>query len=182
MKTSYLVLSLTLLASGSLLPPAFAAKVKAQLAKGVDMANYKTFQWLPPRMLVKTGIDENNPANPILKEAVGKQLANVGLKEVADGADIQIQAYVFTESIPHLEAILFGLGYNFDYGTVVATMGSYNRQGTLFVNLIDSKTKKSTWSAMVTDSLQRTTLMPDQIRAKLEKSATQLFKKYPMKK
>ncbi|MCX6630053.1 MAG: DUF4136 domain-containing protein, partial [Candidatus Solibacter sp.] len=162
--------------------PALAAKAKAQLAKGIDMANYKTYSWLPPRMLVKTGMDENNPANPILKAAVGKQLAKVGLQEVADGADIQIQAYVFTESIPHLEAVLFGEGYNFDYGTVIATMGSYNRQGTLFVNLIDRKTKKSTWSAMVTDSLQRTTLSPEQIRAKFEKAAEQIFKKYPVKK
>jgi hypothetical protein len=182
MKTSYFILGLTLLTSGSLLTPVFAANVKAQLAKGVDMANYKTYQWLPPRMLVKTGIDENNPSNPILKEVVGKQLAKAGLQEVADGADLQIQAYVFTESVPHLEAILFGMGYNFDYGTVVATMGSYNREGTLFVNLIDSKTKKSTWSAMVTDSLQRTSLSPEEIRAKLDKAATKMFTKYPVKK
>jgi hypothetical protein len=182
MKTPYRILALTLLVSVCLLPPAFAAKVKTQLAKGVNMANYKTYSWLPPRMLVKTGMDENNPANPILKEVVGLQLTQVGLKEVADGADIQIQAYVFSEYVPQLEAVLMGEGNNFDYGTVIATMGRYNREGTLYLNLIDRKTKKSAWAGMVTDSLKRGYLSPEEIRSKLDKAATEIFKKYPGKK
>ena len=182
MKTSNRILSLTLLVSACVMTPVFAAKVSTQLAKGANMANYKTYSWLPPRMLVKTGMDENNPANPILKEVVGLQLAKVGLKEVADGADLQIQAYVFSEYVPQLERVLMGEGYNFDYGTVVATMGRYNREGTLYLNLIDAKTKKSAWAGMMTDSLKRGYLTPEDIRAKLDKAATEIFKKYPVKK
>ena len=182
MQTSYGILGLTLLISASLLPPAFAAKAKIVAAKGVNMANYKTYSWLPPRILVKTGIDENHPAAPILKEVVGRQLSQVGLKEVADGGDLQIQTYVTSEYIPQLEAVLMGEGYNFDYGTVVATMGRYNREGTLYLNLIDSKTKKSAWAGMKTEDLKRGTLAPDEIRSKLDDAATDIFKKYPVKK
>ena len=89
------------------------------------------------RFLIKTGIDDNNPNNPVLKAVVNQHLALVGLKEVEDGGDLAIQAYVLTESVPQLEAVLFGEGYAFDYGTVVASMGRYNRQGTLYLNLID---------------------------------------------
>jgi hypothetical protein len=182
MKTSYGILGLTLLITACLLQPAFAAKAKIVAAKGVNMANYKTYSWLPPRVLIKTGIDENNPANPILKEVVGQQLTQVGLKEVAEGGDLQIQVYVTSEYIPQLEAVLMGEGYNFDYGTVVATMGRYNRQGSLYLNLIDSKTKKSAWAGMMTEDLKRGTLPPEEIRSELTKAATAIFKKYPGKK
>ena len=182
MNLSRRILALTLLVSACLATPAFAGKVKTVLAKNVNMAHYKTYQWLPPRILVKTGIDENNPNNPILKAVVGQQLAAVGLKEVAEGGELMIQAYVVTESVPQLEAVLFGEGYNFDYGTVVASMGRYNREGTLYLNLIDRQTKKSAWAGMATDDLNRGYLSPDAVRSKLEKLAKQMFKKYPVKK
>ena len=171
-----------MLVSACLATPAFAVKVKTVEAKNVNMTQYKTYQWLPPRFLVKTGIDENNPNNPILKAVVGRRLALVGLKEVAEGGDLMIQAYVLTESVPQLEAVLMGEGYNFDYGTVVATMGRYNRNGTLYLNLIDRQAKKSAWLGMATDDLNRGSLSPDQIRSKLEKVVKAMFKKYPVKK
>ena len=175
-------LALTLLISAGLLSPLFAAKVKVVAAPGVNMANYKTFQWLPPRVLAKTGIEENHPAAPILKTVVGQQLMEVGLKEVAEGGDLQVQAYVTNQHVPQLEAVMFGEGYNFDYGTVVATMGRYNREGSLYLNLIDSKTKKSAWAGMKTDNLKSGTLSPEEIKSKLEKAAIEIFKKYPGKK
>jgi len=67
-------------------------------------------------------------------------------------------------------------------GDPVATIGRYNRQGTLYLNLIDRLAKKSAWFAMVTDSLPNGTLNPEQIRAKLDKAAADIFKKYPVKK
>ena len=182
MKLYFRILIPTLLVATWLTPPALIAKVKTVLAKDANMALYKTYQWLPPPFLIKTGIDENNPNNPILKEVVNQQLALVGLKEVEDSGDLAIQAYVITESVPQLEAVLFGEGYNFDYGTVIASMGRYNREGTLYLNLIDRRTKKSAWAGMSTSSLDRGTLSPDQVRSKLEKAAKELFKKCPVKK
>ncbi len=67
------------------------------------------------------------------------------------------------------------------YGTPIATMGRYNHQGTLCLNLIDRKTKKFAWFAMVTDSLPSGTLKPAEIRSRLDKAATSIFKKYPVK-
>ena len=48
--------------------------------------------------------------------------------------------------------------------------------------MIDRLAKKSAWFAMVTDSLPNGTLNPEQIRAKLDKAAADIFKKYPVKK
>jgi hypothetical protein len=78
-----------------------------------------------------------------------------------------------------LEAVIMAEGPGMMYGTPIATMGRYNKEGTLALNLIDSKTKKSAWFAMVTDSLPNKTLKPDEIRSKLDKAARNIFKKYP---
>ena len=162
------------------MPPVRAAKVKTQ--GGKNLSQYATYQWFPPRVLTKVGLEENHVANPVLKEVVGRQLSERGLMELADGADLQIQAWVFTESVPQLEAIVYAIDPNMLYGAPIATVGRYNRQGTLFLNLIDRRTKKSAWIGMVTDSLPSGTLDPEQIRAELDKAAKNIFKKYPVKK
>jgi hypothetical protein len=37
----------------------------------------------------------------------------------------------------------------------VATVGRYNREGTLTINLIDAKTQKSAWCGMAKESVDR---------------------------
>jgi hypothetical protein len=172
------------------MPPLFAAnKVQAFLGKGADFSRYKTFQWLPPRVLTSSGIVEDHPANPLLKEAVGRQLSQKGLNELAGGADLQIQAWVLTQPVPQLAAIILA-SVSIEVSNSVVTVSSdqmniitrFNRQGTLYLNLIDSRTNKSAWFAMVSDSLSNGTLKTEEIRAKLDKAATNIFKKYPVKK
>jgi hypothetical protein len=162
------------------MPSLQAAKVKTQ--GGKHLSQYKSYQWFPPRVLTKVGLEENHVANPVLKEVVGRQLSERGMTELADGADLQIQAWVFTESVPQLEAMIYTIDPNMLYGAPIATVGRYNRQGTLFLNLIDRRTKKSAWIGMVTDSLPTGTLEPEQIREQLDKAAKNIFKKYPVNK
>jgi hypothetical protein len=187
MKLLHHILCLAFVTSACLMP-LFADKVTAYPNPKADFARYKTYQWLPPRVLSKIGIDENNPANPVLKQVLGQQLSQKGLSEVAESADLQIQVWVLTETVPQLEAIIFS-EVNIDVSNSgmsvsdsVAGIVQYNRKGTLYFNLIDSETKKSAWFAMVSDSLPNGTLKPEEIREKLNRAATQLFKKYPVRK
>jgi Domain of unknown function (DUF4136) len=188
MKTTYRILGLTLLVSACLTPPLLADKVTAYPNPKADFTRYKTYQWLPPRVVSKTGIDENNPANPVLKVVLGRQLMQKGLNELDDGADLQIQVWVLTEMVPQLEAVIMSsVSIDFSNSVVtvsdqVASISRYNRQGTLYLNLIDSQTKKSAWFAMASDSLPTGPLKPAEIQGKLEKAAVSLFKKYPAKK
>src|SRR5271170_7118128 len=82
MKTAYRLLSPILVISATLVAPLCAENVKVYPNRHADFAHYKTYQWLPPRVLTKTGIDENTPANPIIKEVIAPQLSQKGLKEV----------------------------------------------------------------------------------------------------
>src|SRR4051812_41200369 len=43
-----------------LVTPSFA-KLKTFNGANVDMSTYKTYQWMPPRVLTKTGIVEDDP-------------------------------------------------------------------------------------------------------------------------
>jgi hypothetical protein len=186
-RTTYRILGLILLLMAGWTTTLSAGKVKVYPGPNVDIKAYRTYQWLPPRVLTKTGIVEDHPANAALKEAVGRELIQRGLGEVADGADLEIQAWVLTESVPQLEAVIVGAvmvqpGTYMAIGDPIATIGRYNRQGTLYLNLIDRKAKKSAWFAMATDSLPNRPLNPEQIRAKLNKAAAGIFKKYPVKK
>jgi hypothetical protein len=182
MNLSYRSFAIAALAAACLISPAWAGKVKTVVPKDGNLAQYKTYTWLPPRVLTKMGIAEDHPANAVLKDIVTKHLAAVGLTEVAKGGDLEIQTLVFTVSVPQLEAVIIGEGYNFDYGTIVAAMGRYNREGTLAINMIDPKIKKSAWAGMVTNNINRGELPPNELREKLQQAADQIFKKYPLAK
>ena len=172
----------TLLISACLLAPLFAGKVRVDTVDNATFSMYKTFQILPSRVLAKTGVIENHPANPALKEILVRELSQKGLTEVASGGDLQIQALVLTESVPQLEAVvMFGGTNNMMYDTPVATMGRYNRQGTLYINMIDRRKNRSAWLAMATESLPTRELNVEEARSKLDKAVKNIFKKLQTK-
>ena len=160
----------------------YAGKVKTEVGPGADFASYKTFQWLPPRVLTNTGIVEDHPLIPLIKEAVGQELSKLGLKEVAEGGDLQVSAGILTGTIAERPGFMLEGGSNVADTinfTPVAHMGGYNKNGTLVVNLIDTRTKKSAWVGAVTESIGK---KPGSGQSKVKPAAAQLFKKYPTAK
>src|SRR4051812_2746781 len=106
-----------------LLQPCLGAKARVQVGVGADFARYKTYTWLPPKILTKTGIVENDPVlAPAIKSAVNAQLLKKGLTEVAEGGDLQIATLALKEKIPQLEALVFS-GPDLYYYEPIATMG-----------------------------------------------------------
>lgn len=169
-------------AVGAALPTGLLAKMKVDVfyAKGLDFATLKTYQWLPTRALMSSGVVENEERiTPLIKAAVNRQLAAKGLREVSSGGDLQVATMVLKESSPQLEAIFYGWFPSADYvgfvGGPVATMGRYNAEGTFVVNLIVSKTQKSAWAAIAKDSLSG----PGAAEKKFNAAADKMFKKYP---
>jgi hypothetical protein len=163
------------------LTPCFAGKVITQVGKDADFSRYKTYQWLPTRLLAKTGLIENDPAfTALVKEAVNRELDKRGMREVSEGGDLQIATTGFSVSVPQVEALITTGGGDPLFGTQpIGTVGRYNKEGTLVVNLIDSRTKRSAWAGMVTDSLDN---KPGSGSKKISKGTADLFKKYPVQK
>lgn len=165
----------------SLLAPCFAGDVTTQVGKDADFSRYKTYQWLPTRLLTKTGLIENDPEfTALVKQAVNRELSKRGLEEVAEGGDLQVTTTGLAVSVPQLEAVVFMPTTNPAYASQpVHTIGRYNKQGTLVVTLIDSRSKKGAWAGMVTKALDN---KPGSGGKKIDKATADLFKKYPSTK
>src|ERR1041385_7290857 len=53
--------------------PCLAGSVKSWVGKDADFSRYKTYEWLPVRVLTKTGVVENDEvAAPLIRAAVNR--------------------------------------------------------------------------------------------------------------
>lgn len=173
------------LAAGVLVALCFA-KVEIQVDKGADFPHYKTYEWLAPRVLKKTGLIENDPVfSPVVKAAINRELVRRGLNEVARDGQLQVSTMALTTSIPSVDAMIFPGGgiYQSVGGEMttpnanVVTIGRYNKEGTLAISLIDASTKKSVWNAMSAKSFGK----PQELEGKVNKAVSDMFKEYPVK-
>jgi hypothetical protein len=157
-----------------------AADVRAFGPNDVDYSRYRTFRILPPKGMTKTGIVEGDPrtAPPIIK-SIRTQLTKKGLVEAGDGAsaDLDVTSFAVAEPVPQIEALIFATNQA-DFSTFTSTIGRSNWKGSLMVNMIDNKTNKSIWAGIVSKALGKA----DSVDKDINKAATDLFKKYPLKK
>ena len=159
----------------------FAGKVKTFVNPDSDFSAYKTYRWLPTKVLAKTGLVENDPVlSPVIKEAVNRELAARGLQEVAEGGDLEVVTCALNSYVPQLESLIFTIGgLPYDYPSPLTATGRYNREGTLAINLIDSRTNKSAWAGMITEAIDN---KPGAGAQKIPKATKTLFKKFPVKR
>jgi hypothetical protein len=172
-----LLRGLTILLSTSAM--AVAADVGAFPANGVDLNTYKTYKILPPKVMTSSGIQEDEPTiGPLVREALRRGLTEKGLTEATGQPDLEIASLVTAVSVPQLEAIIYSWTYD---GTSIAgtaplaTIGRYNREGTLYVNFIDSRKNKGVWLGISTRALGK----PSSREKDINKAAGAMFKKYP---
>lgn len=170
--------SLLLCCLGSILSVSYGGDLKTYPSKEANFSQYKTYRLAPPKFLAKTGVVEDDPVvAPLIKEAVNRYLPLKGLTEVTEGGDLEVQTVALTDAIPQLEAAYFAGGLDMAFATPIATMGRYNRRGTLVINLIDTRTKKSAWMGIATESLGNPG--QEKNKKKVDKAAQRMLKKYP---
>jgi hypothetical protein len=160
---------------------AMAGDVQAFSAPGVDLSAYKTFKMLPVRVLTKSGVQENDPTySPYIEAAVRKELLDKGLTEVKENPDMEVAAGGLARAFPQLEGLIYGsFTADFDWGSApIATVGRYNKEGTVIVNLIDPRVKKSVWIGMASRAWGK----PSTVDTMIAKATASLFKKYPQLK
>ncbi|MBI4892909.1 MAG: DUF4136 domain-containing protein [Acidobacteria bacterium] len=170
-----------LLLTGLAAAPVSAQKLKSvQTSKSADYPSYKTFSFLPIKTMESSGVVEDNPRiAPVVRDAIAPQLTAKGLKQVPSGGDLEINVYLARYSSPHLEALTF-IGppdATYAVGGPISTTARYNEEGTMVVNVIDVKAKKSAFFAMATSTLKRDKPAYDKIKSAAEK----MFKHYPSK-
>jgi Domain of unknown function (DUF4136) len=152
-------------------------EVQSFPARGATLSSYTTFKLLPTRLLTGMGVVENDPdVSPFILAALRKELTRKGLTEVPEGADLEVASGALAVGIPQVEALIFSPMNDALWGTApITTIGRYNREGTLIVNLIDRRTNKSVWVGVAKRALGS----PSSRKKDIDKAAGAMFKKYP---
>ena len=153
-----------------------AGDVKTFAEKDVDLSTSKTYRLLPTRVLTVNGVIEDDPEiSPLIVAALRKQLSQKGLTEVSEAADLEVAAGGLAVSIPQIEAFLLTPLNTVSWDSPIATLGRYNKEGTLIVNLIDARTSRSVWLGVAKRALGK----PSSLSRDIDRAAEAMFKKYP---
>jgi hypothetical protein len=155
-----------------------AQDVKTDFDPGASFTSYKTYFW------AKTDpIPGNDLMNARVLEAVDKWLTAKGWTKGAEAqADVAVVANVSTAERKSLDTFysgggMGGWGY---YGGWRGGMGTASTQvntytdGTMVVDLFDTKTKKLVWRGMASDTLSKD---PKKNANKIVKATEKMFKK-----
>ena len=176
---------LLLLAASCLGLPSAAQKLKSvQFSPSADFPSYKTYSWLPVKTLESSGVVENNPKfTPVVKGAINQQFTAKGLREVPSGGDLQVAIFGFRYASPQMEALAAidaPVNATWAVGGPINRISRYNEEGTLAVNLIDSKTNKSSWLAIATSSLEKREEQ-EKNAERVRKAVAKMFEHFPPK-
>lgn len=175
--SKFLVAGLVASLYAATLTPCFGGKPQTKTGENIDFKTYKTYSWLPTRVLTKSGEVMDEPTvTPTIRNSVNREMTARGFREVPEGGDLQVAVSILTSAVPQLEAV-FMPGPQLYYGTPVATMGRYNRAGTLAINLIDSRTKKFAWAGLVSENVDN---KPGAGVKKIDPAVRKLFGKFPV--
>jgi len=162
----------------SLAAGALAQEIKTDYDRNADFSRYKTFSFEKVETKDALWVDR-------ITAAVGAALAAKGLTQVASDGDIAIVAIGMTQDRQTVNTFYdnFGGGWGWrrwgggDFGEATTTTETY-KEGTLVVDLFDSKSKALLWRGSASNILSNnsTKNIKD-----LDKSVEKLFRKFPPK-
>ena len=158
----------------SVLGTAFAQHVKTDFDHQANFSQYKTYSWQDIK-------PENSLWNARIRAAVDAQLTAKGWTQVATGGDVSIVAIKTTQTQRQLQTIYDGMGGGWRWrgfggmGEATTTEEDY-KEGTLVVDMYDSKTRQLIWRGSAEDTLSDKAAKNEK---NLDKGVAKMFKKFP---
>ncbi len=150
------------------------AAVKTDYDHSADFGKYRTYSWVNVKAGNELWVDR-------IERAVDSQLSAKGWSKVPSGGDASVTAFGSTHNQRSLQTFYDGLGGGWGWrgfgGMGMATTTVENTpEGTLVVDIFDSQSKKLIWRGTATETLSDN---PEKNEKKLDKSAEDMFKKFP---
>ena len=153
---------------------AFAQQAKTDFDHQANFSQYKTYSW-----------QEIKPANSLwdarIKNAVDAQLTAKGWTQVDSGGDVAIVAIKTTKTERTLQTFYNGFGGGWGwrgfggFGDSTTTVQDY-KEGTLLIDMYDTKTKQLIWRGSAEDTLSDKAAKNEK---NLDKGVAKMFKKFP---
>lgn len=152
--------SAAVLALCLIFPSLLGSKVTTFATNGSDVTAYKTYEWLPVRVMSRGGLLEDDTAvAPVIRAAVNRELARKGYVAVETGGHMKVTSGGFSSSSTQLEGFMGHWGFDFYWGgwttAAIVPLQREHRQGTMAVLLIDAETEKGVWGGLATILIEK---------------------------
>jgi len=150
--------------------------------KAVDLSAYKTYSWLDVASIENKGVSPlyNKELNDKrIKEAVNKQMQLKRYQLNPDKAELQLHYHIIIENKTTEITEPIGVQYR-PYSNTYRTSTYQYREGTLIVDLMDTKTNILIWRGWATDVITNTTRKDPE--AAINNAITKIFESFPVGK
>jgi hypothetical protein len=149
---------------------AFSADIKTDFDHHANFSQYKTYSWAK--------VDTPDPLwNDRVKQAIDRALQTKGWQEVQSEGDVSVVAVGATRDKPTLETFYNGFdGWLWSGFADATTYVEHYTEGTLVVDMFDTKSKKLIWRGSATDALSG---KPEKDEKKLDKAVSKMFEHFP---
>jgi len=174
-----------------LMPALLFGKVKTFASNDDDIGLYKTYEWLPVRVMTRHGLVEDDALlAPAIRQAVNRELGRRGYREVAEGGNLQVASGGFGKMGSQLEGFLVHWGFDYYWGdwgaSFAAPVQRQYRMGTLAVVLVNPETKKGVWGGLATTEIGNRNLdagsLDKSLAKAIDKAAQNILKRLPKRK
>ena len=146
-----------------------------------DFTAYKTFYWVPSTVATTTTTTTSRPSGLLdarIRKAVDSQMEAKGFTKNDTGPDVYVNYYAGAKDVVQVTDMGYGYGYR-GWGGGAVDVSTYT-EGTLVVDIFDSKTKQLVWRAVATGAVDPGA-SPEKQEANVNNVVAQMFLAYPPK-
>src|SRR5258706_3818250 len=170
-----------------------AVSTHIETAAGVNFSNYKTFGWANVNGEKKEDAADNDIVDNNIKNSITAQLENKGWTEATQNPDVILDYNVMVEKkVNRVSEPVYGYPYSHDYyngwrhrsgymyyPSDLIGYHTYNvpfKQGTLTVNMVDTKTNKLIWQGSAQGDVSNKTVTTGEMQT----DVSSIFKKFKL--
>jgi hypothetical protein len=178
---SYIIAGLLLIAAGCAV---------TDFDRSADFSRYRTYAWGKAEVDVKNPVHDSKLINKNIKATVENEFAKRGITRNDRSPDFLISYHTYTEQKERTTGgnyygypfslfrfYPYGFGWGIPYGLQTPPRMETVTEGTLIIDVTDSKTKDLVWRGTVTGTVDNVSGLQRQIR----KGIKAILKKYPVK-
>ncbi|WP_370980041.1 DUF4136 domain-containing protein [Agaribacterium sp. ZY112] len=164
-----------------------APRIHSNTEPDWNFADYKSFNFVP-----NAGPEEAEKYDSFtlryLKDAIVKEMAARGVKQVEEGGDVMVNFYIHTKekvsttSSPSMSMGYYGYrgryGYSYGMGYGTDTTVRQYTEGTLNIDVVDTKENKLVWEGIAIGTLRESD--KGDVKNVTYDTVSRIFRKYPV--
>jgi Domain of unknown function (DUF4136) len=160
-----------------------AIRVRTDYDPDFDLWQYKTFDWALKKNIEagKNPLYYNELNDKRIKTAVKEQLSSRGYSYSEDKPDLIIHYHIAVDDKSIVVPESYGYKYGPYYDRMRTSVYAY-REGTLILDLMDSKNNNLIWRGWAVSILDDGTYEPEEIDKLIRAAVSKVFKEFPARK